>query len=194
MTSPGGELTAPTCHQTKKVKKAEELNYLSSNISCMLSDVYAECHLCLVSFMLSVIYAECRLCWVSFMLSVIYAECHLFLVSFMLSVIYAECCLCWVSFMLSVIYAECCLCWVSFMLSVIYAECRCFFVSMVCVVKPSDTFFIVTLCVVLLSVIMPTKCLRILLSVRVSHHKPGHNFFISLKSDCSKFLEILWDL
>jgi hypothetical protein len=30
--------------------------------------------------MLSVIYAECHLCWVSFMLSVIYAECH-----------YAEC-------------------------------------------------------------------------------------------------------
>ncbi len=55
--------------------------------------------------MLSVIYAECHLCWVSFMLSVIYAECHLCCVSFMLSVIYAECYLCWVSFML------CHLCW-----------------------------------------------------------------------------------
>jgi hypothetical protein len=32
----------------------------------MLSVIYAECHLCLVSFMLRVIYAECY-----------YAECHL---------------------------------------------------------------------------------------------------------------------
>jgi len=38
----------------------------------MLSDIYAECHLCWVSFMLSVIYAECHSCWESFMLSVIY--------------------------------------------------------------------------------------------------------------------------
>jgi hypothetical protein len=80
------------------------------------------------------------------------------------------------------------------MLSVVYAECRCFIVSMVCVVKLSDTFFIVTLCVVLQSVIMPSKCLTIFLLVRASHHKPGHNIFILLKSDCSKFLEILWDL
>jgi len=46
--------------------------------------------------MLSVIYAECHLCWVSFMLSVIYAECHLCYASFMLSVTYQP-------FMLSVI-------------------------------------------------------------------------------------------
>jgi hypothetical protein len=52
--------------------------------------------------MLTVIYAECHLCWVSFMLSVIYAECHLCWVSFMLGVIYAECRLCWVP-----------LCWMS---------------------------------------------------------------------------------
>jgi hypothetical protein len=43
----------------------------------LLSVIYAECHLCLVSFMLSVIYAECHSCLLSFMLSVIYAECHL---------------------------------------------------------------------------------------------------------------------
>ncbi len=86
----------------------------------MLSVIYAECHLCWVSFMLSVIYAESHLCWVSFMLSLIYAECHLCWVSFMLSVIYAECHLCQVSFMLSVIYAECHLCQVSFMPIVIY--------------------------------------------------------------------------
>ncbi len=36
----------------------------------MLSVIYAECHLCSVSFMLSAIYAECHLCSVSFMLSV----------------------------------------------------------------------------------------------------------------------------
>jgi hypothetical protein len=42
----------------------------------MLSAIYAERHLCLVSFMLSVIYAECHLSCVPFMLSVIHAECH----------------------------------------------------------------------------------------------------------------------
>ncbi len=79
----------------------------------MLSVIFAECHLCWVSFMLSVIYAGCHLCWVSFMLSFLYAECHLCWVSFMLSVIYAECHLCWVSFVLNVIYAKYHLCWVS---------------------------------------------------------------------------------
>jgi len=32
MMSPGGELTALACYLTKKVKKAEELIYLSTNI------------------------------------------------------------------------------------------------------------------------------------------------------------------
>jgi hypothetical protein len=32
MTSPGGKLTALACHQSKKVNKAEELTYLSTNI------------------------------------------------------------------------------------------------------------------------------------------------------------------
>jgi hypothetical protein len=32
MTSLGGKLTAPACHPTKKVKKAVELTYLSTNI------------------------------------------------------------------------------------------------------------------------------------------------------------------
>jgi len=32
MTSPGGKLTALACHPTKKLNKAEELTYLSSNI------------------------------------------------------------------------------------------------------------------------------------------------------------------
>jgi hypothetical protein len=31
MTSPGGKLKAPACHPTKKVNKAEELTYLSTN-------------------------------------------------------------------------------------------------------------------------------------------------------------------
>ncbi len=53
----------------------------------LLCVIYAECHLCRVSFMLNVIYAECYLCWMSFMLSVIYAGCHL--------------CYCWASFILS---------------------------------------------------------------------------------------------
>jgi hypothetical protein len=30
--SSGGKLTAPACHTTKKVNKAEELAYLSTNI------------------------------------------------------------------------------------------------------------------------------------------------------------------
>jgi hypothetical protein len=34
MASPGGKLTAPACHPTKKVNKAEELTYLSTNIDC----------------------------------------------------------------------------------------------------------------------------------------------------------------
>ncbi len=57
--------------------------------------------LCWVS-MLNVIYAECHLCWVSFMLNVIYAECHLCWMPFMLNAIYTEWHLCWMSFMLSV--------------------------------------------------------------------------------------------
>jgi hypothetical protein len=103
--------------------------WVSFLLSVMLSVIYAECHLCWVTFMLSVIYSECHLLWVSFILSVIYSECHLFRVSFilsvlmlsvvMLSVIYAECHLCWVPFMLSAIYAACHLCWVSF-----NAECH----------------------------------------------------------------------
>ncbi len=32
MTSPGGELTALVCHLTKRVNKAEELNYLYKQI------------------------------------------------------------------------------------------------------------------------------------------------------------------
>ncbi len=32
MTSPRGKLTALVCHPTKKVNKAEELTYLSTNI------------------------------------------------------------------------------------------------------------------------------------------------------------------
>jgi hypothetical protein len=32
MTSLGGKLTALACHLTKKVNKAEDLNYLSTNI------------------------------------------------------------------------------------------------------------------------------------------------------------------
>ncbi len=42
----------------------------------MLSVIYAECHLCWVSFVLSVIYGECYLCLVSFILSIIHAKCH----------------------------------------------------------------------------------------------------------------------
>jgi hypothetical protein len=33
MTSPGIKLAAQACHPTKKVNKAEELNYLSTNIA-----------------------------------------------------------------------------------------------------------------------------------------------------------------
>ncbi len=33
MASPGGKLTALLCHPTKKVNKAEELTYLSTNIA-----------------------------------------------------------------------------------------------------------------------------------------------------------------
>jgi len=33
MTSPGGKLTALACHPTKKVNKAEQLTYLSTNIA-----------------------------------------------------------------------------------------------------------------------------------------------------------------
>jgi hypothetical protein len=33
MTSPWGKLTALTCHLTKKVNRAEELTYLSTNIA-----------------------------------------------------------------------------------------------------------------------------------------------------------------
>ncbi len=36
MMSPGGKLIALTCHLTKKVNKAEELTYLSTNIVCYL--------------------------------------------------------------------------------------------------------------------------------------------------------------
>ncbi len=36
MTSPGGKLTALTCHLTKKVTQAEELTYLSTNIGSNL--------------------------------------------------------------------------------------------------------------------------------------------------------------
>jgi hypothetical protein len=32
MMSPGGKLTAPACHLTKRVKKAEELAYISTNM------------------------------------------------------------------------------------------------------------------------------------------------------------------
>jgi hypothetical protein len=35
MMSPGGKLTAPVCHQNKKVNKAEELTYLSLNIGVL---------------------------------------------------------------------------------------------------------------------------------------------------------------
>jgi hypothetical protein len=34
-TSPRGKLTALACHQTKKVNKAEELTYLSTNIGTL---------------------------------------------------------------------------------------------------------------------------------------------------------------
>jgi hypothetical protein len=34
MTSPGGKLTALACHPTKRVNKAEELTYLSTNNGC----------------------------------------------------------------------------------------------------------------------------------------------------------------
>ncbi len=51
----------------------------------MLSVIYAECHLCRLSFMPSVIYAECHLCRVSFMLSV--ADKPLLVSVIMLSVI-----------------------------------------------------------------------------------------------------------
>jgi hypothetical protein len=34
MTLPGGKLTVLACHPTKRVNKAEELTYLSANISC----------------------------------------------------------------------------------------------------------------------------------------------------------------
>jgi hypothetical protein len=37
MTSPGGKLTALACHPTKKVNKAEELTYLSTNIDLITS-------------------------------------------------------------------------------------------------------------------------------------------------------------
>jgi hypothetical protein len=36
MTSPWGKLTALACHLTKKVNKAEELTYLSTNIEGFL--------------------------------------------------------------------------------------------------------------------------------------------------------------
>jgi hypothetical protein len=32
MTTPGGKLTALACHPNKKVNKAEEITYLSTNI------------------------------------------------------------------------------------------------------------------------------------------------------------------
>jgi hypothetical protein len=40
----------------------------------MLSVIYIECHLCLVSFMLSVIYAECH--YAECRKLALYAECH----------------------------------------------------------------------------------------------------------------------
>jgi hypothetical protein len=39
MTSPGGKLTALACHPTKRVHKAEELIYLSTNIEFMIFKV-----------------------------------------------------------------------------------------------------------------------------------------------------------
>jgi len=35
--SPGGNLTALSCHPTKKVNKAEELTYLSTNIASIIN-------------------------------------------------------------------------------------------------------------------------------------------------------------
>jgi hypothetical protein len=97
----------------------------------MLSVIYAECHLCWMSFMLNVIYAECHLCWMSFMLnvvmlSVIYAECR-----------YADCHLCWLSFMLNVV-----------MLSVIYNECR-----LCCVANKLFMLNVIVMSVVMLNVV-----------------------------------------
>ncbi len=41
MTSPGGKLTAPACHLTKKVNKAEVLTYLTTNIClCLQQHLY----------------------------------------------------------------------------------------------------------------------------------------------------------
>jgi hypothetical protein len=41
MTSPGGKLTAPACHPTKKVNKAEFQTYLSTNIGVFLRKTFA---------------------------------------------------------------------------------------------------------------------------------------------------------
>jgi len=37
MMSAGGDLTAPACHPTKRVNKAEELTYLSTNFGLILA-------------------------------------------------------------------------------------------------------------------------------------------------------------
>jgi len=130
------------CYGETFMLSVEHKSFMQSIVKLnvvMLSLMYAEGHLCWVSFMLRFIFAECHLCkvslswkllcWVSCMLRVIYAECHLCRVSIMLIFIYAECHLCWVSSMLSVI------CWVSFMPSVIYAECHlCWVPFMLCAI------------------------------------------------------------
>jgi len=42
ITSPGGKLTALACHPTKRVNKAEELTYLSTNIGFSLKSNSSE--------------------------------------------------------------------------------------------------------------------------------------------------------
>jgi hypothetical protein len=44
MSSSEAELTALACHPTKKVNKAEELTYLSINITLYVKCHYADCH------------------------------------------------------------------------------------------------------------------------------------------------------